>query len=86
MTHINSGTGPSFVLTVLYREDSLIVVALSHYSFGGYRVRDWEKFMLRTPPGMREQLKELAKENGRSMNSEIVQRLKEVLKNEGKLA
>ncbi|WP_375167942.1 Arc family DNA-binding protein [Aeromonas veronii] len=25
-------------------------------------------------------------ENGRSMNSEIVQRLKEVLKNEGKLA
>lgn len=49
-----------------------------------YRVRDWEKFMLRTPPGMREQIKALAKENGRSMNAEILQRLKEVLKHEGK--
>ena len=42
--------------------------------------------MVRMPPGLRELIKELAKENGRSMNSEIVQRLKEVLKNEGKLA
>ncbi|MFB2830675.1 Arc family DNA-binding protein [Aeromonas jandaei] len=49
-------------------------------------MRDWDKFMVRLPPGFREQIKELAKENGRSMNSEIVQRLKEVLKNEGKLA
>ncbi|MGL5450969.1 MAG: Arc family DNA-binding protein [Aeromonas sp.] len=49
-------------------------------------MRDWDKFMLRLPPFMREQLKELAKDNGRSMNSEIIQRLKEVLKSEGKLA
>lgn len=49
-------------------------------------MRDWDKFMVRMPPGLRDQIKELAKENGRSMNSEIVQRLKEVLKNEGKLA
>lgn len=52
----------------------------------GLTMRDWDKFMVRLPPGFRDQLKELAKENGRSMNSEIVQRLKEVLKNEGKLA
>lgn len=31
VTHINGGTEPSFMLTVLYREDSLIVVALGHY-------------------------------------------------------
>ncbi|WP_420703331.1 Arc family DNA-binding protein [Aeromonas hydrophila] len=49
-------------------------------------MRGWEKFMLRTPPGMREAIKELAKQNGRSMNSEIVQRLLEVLRNEGKMA
>ncbi len=35
---------------------------------------------------MREAIKELAKQNGRSMNSEIVQRLLEVLRNEGKMA
>ena len=49
-------------------------------------MRDWDKFMVRLPPGFRERVKELAKENGRSMNAEIVQRLKEALKNEGKLA
>ncbi|MGL6596851.1 Arc family DNA-binding protein [Aeromonas veronii] len=49
-------------------------------------MRDWEPLMVRMPPGLLDQIKELAKENGRSMNSEIVQRLKEVLKNEGKLA
>lgn len=52
----------------------------------GVAMRDWDKFMVRLPPGFRDQIKELAKENGRSMNSEIVQRLKEALKNEGKLA
>lgn len=52
----------------------------------GLTMRDWDKFMVRMPPGLRDQIKELEKENGRSMNSEIVQRLKEVLKNEGKLA
>lgn len=49
-------------------------------------MRDWDQFMVRLPPGFREQIKELAKENGRSMNSEIVQRLKESLKNERKPA
>ncbi|HDO0920069.1 Arc family DNA-binding protein [Aeromonas jandaei] len=49
-------------------------------------MRDWEPLMVRMPPGLRELIKELAKENCRSMNSEIVQRLKEALKNEGKLA
>ena len=49
-------------------------------------MRDWEPLMVRMPPGLRELIKELAKDNCRSMNSEIVQRLKEALKNEGKLA
>lgn len=40
-----------------------------------------DKFMLRLPPGMRETLKEAAEENGRSMNAEIVQRLKSSLPN-----
>lgn len=34
-----------------------------------------DKFMLRLPDGMRDQIKAAAKENGRSMNAEIVQRL-----------
>ena len=47
-------------------------------------MRDWDKFMVRLPPGFRDQIKVLlAKENGRSMNAEIVQRLKEVLKMKG---
>lgn len=49
-------------------------------------MRDFEPLMVRMPPGLSELIKELAKENCRSMNSEIVQRLKEALKNEGKLA
>ncbi len=38
-----------------------------------------DKFMLRLPDGMRDQIAEVAKKNGRSMNSEIVQRLKDSL-------
>jgi len=34
-----------------------------------------DKFMLRLPDGMRDQLKAVAAENGRSMNAEIVSRL-----------
>lgn len=37
--------------------------------------RDSDKFMLRLPEGMREQLKKLAAENSRSLNAEIVHRL-----------
>ncbi|MCW9477452.1 Arc family DNA-binding protein [Klebsiella oxytoca] len=35
-------------------------------------VRDYDKFMLRFPDGMRDAIAERAKRNGRSMNSEIV--------------
>lgn len=37
--------------------------------------RESDKFMLRLPDGMRERIAEAAKENNRSMNSEIVARL-----------
>jgi predicted DNA-binding protein len=37
--------------------------------------RDSEKFNLRLPDGMRERIADAAKENGRSMNSEIIARL-----------
>lgn len=37
--------------------------------------RESDKFMLRLPEGMREQIKKTADENGRSMNAEIVERL-----------
>lgn len=38
-----------------------------------------DKFMLRLPDGMRDQIAAEAEKNGRSMNSEIVQRLSESL-------
>lgn len=38
-----------------------------------------EQYMLRFPDGMRERLKELAKGNGRSLNSEIIHRLEYTL-------
>ena len=38
-----------------------------------------DKVMLRLPPGMRDRLAVAAKENGRSMNSEIVSRLEKSL-------
>ncbi|QXF35249.1 DNA-binding protein [Photorhabdus luminescens] len=38
-----------------------------------------DKFMLRLPDGMREAIAERAKENGRSMNSEIVQMIQDCL-------
>lgn len=41
--------------------------------------RDSDKFMLRLPDGLREAIKSKAAENGRSMNSEIVLRLKDSL-------
>ncbi|HGK3768728.1 TPA: Arc family DNA-binding protein [Klebsiella pneumoniae] len=50
------------------------------------QVRDYDKFMLRFPDGMREAIAERAKRNGRSMNSEIVQILQDALdKNENAL-
>lgn len=38
-----------------------------------------EKFVVRLPPGMREQIAQVAEKSGRSMNAEIVHRLRESL-------
>lgn len=43
------------------------------------QVRDYDKFMLRFPDGMRDAIAKRAKQNGRSMNSEIVQILEDAL-------
>lgn len=43
------------------------------------QVRDYDKFMLRFPDGMRDAIAERAKVNGRSMNSEIVQILQDAI-------
>ncbi|HBY6105594.1 Arc family DNA-binding protein [Klebsiella pneumoniae] len=43
-------------------------------------VREYDKFMLRFPDGMRDAIAERAKRNGRSMNSEIIQIIEDVLK------
>ncbi|MFQ1864935.1 Arc family DNA-binding protein [Aeromonas veronii] len=51
-----------------------------------YTMREYPSFCLRMPPEVKSAIKESAKNTGRTMNSEIVQRLKEMLKNEGKLA
>lgn len=49
--------------------------------------RESDKFMLRLPPGMRDAIAREAEENGRSMNSEIVDRLvfsfEKILSNQG---
>lgn len=41
--------------------------------------RDADKFVVRMPEGMREQIAEVARENHRSMNSEIVMRIQQSL-------
>jgi len=43
------------------------------------QVRDYDKFMLRLPEGMRDAIADRAQKNGRSMNSEIVQILEDAL-------
>jgi len=43
-------------------------------------VKDYDKFMLRFPDGMRDAIADRAKENGRSMNSEIIQILEDTLR------
>ncbi|WP_082452399.1 Arc family DNA-binding protein [Franconibacter pulveris] len=43
------------------------------------QVRDYDKFMLRFPDGMRDAIALRAKKNGRSMNAEIVQILQDAL-------
>ncbi|HBR1046013.1 TPA: Arc family DNA-binding protein [Klebsiella pneumoniae] len=49
-------------------------------------VREYDKFMLRFPDGMRDAIAERAKRNGRSMNSEIVQILQDALETEKLIA
>ncbi|HBU7565703.1 TPA: Arc family DNA-binding protein [Enterobacter cloacae] len=46
------------------------------------QVKDYDKFVVRFPEGMRESIAERAKRNGRSMNSEIVQVLQDALNSE----
>jgi len=48
------------------------------------QVRDFDKFMLRLPEGMRDMIANRAKRNGRSMNSEIVLTLMKEFSTEGK--
>ncbi len=43
------------------------------------QVKDYEKFVVRFPDGMRDAVAERAKSNGRSMNSEIVQIIEDAL-------
>lgn len=43
------------------------------------QVKDYDKFNLRFPDGLRDAIAERAKRNGRSMNSEIVQILEDAL-------
>ena len=47
------------------------------------QVRDYDKFMLRFPDGMRDAIAERAKQNGRSMNSEIIQILQDAISGKG---
>ncbi|EIC83971.1 Arc family DNA-binding protein [Serratia sp. M24T3] len=43
------------------------------------QVRDYDKFMLRLPDGMRDSIADLAKKHGRSMNAQIVHILEEYI-------
>ncbi|HEK0789594.1 TPA: Arc family DNA-binding protein [Proteus mirabilis] len=46
------------------------------------QVKEYDKFVVRLPDGMRDQIAKRADENGRSMNSEIVQILQDALESE----
>lgn len=39
------------------------------------KVADWDQVTVRLPPGMRDKINEIATQNGRSANAEIVSRL-----------
>lgn len=45
-------------------------------------VRDFEKFMLRMPEGMRDRISREAKANGRSMNAELIARIEKTLEDD----
>lgn len=42
-------------------------------------IKDYDKFVVRLPEGMRDAIADRAKKNGRSMNSEIVQIIEDAL-------
>ncbi|HAW3716458.1 Arc family DNA-binding protein [Escherichia coli] len=50
------------------------------------QVKDYDKFNLRFPDGMRETIAERAKRNGRSMNSEIIQILQDAIEGSSELS
>ncbi|ARP89798.1 hypothetical protein CAL14_05440 [Bordetella genomosp. 9] len=43
------------------------------------KVADWDQVTVRLPPGMRDKINEIAAQNGRSANAEIVARLERSL-------
>lgn len=45
-------------------------------------VRDFDKMMMRLPPGMRDRIAEAAKVAGRSMNAEVIDRLEKSFTND----
>lgn len=45
------------------------------------QVKDYDKFVVRLPEGMRDAIADRAKRNGRSMNAEVVQILQDTLTN-----
>lgn len=47
--------------------------------------RGSDQFVLRFPPGLRDQIRDIAEKNGRSMNAEIIARLMESLETEAML-
>lgn len=48
--------------------------------------REWDQVSLRLPPGMRDQINEIAARNGRSANAEIVARLQATLAGDDSLS
>ncbi|MFG1184329.1 Arc family DNA-binding protein [Xanthobacter aminoxidans] len=48
-------------------------------------VRDFDKFMLRMPEGMRDRITREAKANGRSMNAELIARIEKTLEDDSAL-
>ncbi|MFG1421738.1 Arc family DNA-binding protein [Roseixanthobacter liquoris] len=49
-------------------------------------VREYDKFMLRMPEGMRDRIAREAKSNGRSMNAELIARIEKTLEDDTALA
>lgn len=56
------------------------IVFFEGFAMAEKQVKDYDKFNLRFPDGMRDAISERAKKNGRSMNSEIVAILADVMR------